>query len=297
MNRRTRPVVVISTAVICATVASASVYRAVKRIPVREVEVAHQFVVMSARPLPLGRRLEASDLKRVGWPASSPLPGAVTRIEDVAGRGLISAVRENEPITESKVAPREAGAGLSPAIPAGMRAISVKVNEVIGVAGFVVPGARVDLLATVRRPADALTRVLVANVPVLTAGTRYEQEQGRDAKPIPSTVVTLVVTPSQAEKIALAAAEGQITLMLRNPVDVEEPATPGARLARLVGDAETALPPAARAPSVEPRPIPGPSAVPVKAPPPVPAVSPPPPPPVYTVEAIRAGKRTQETLP
>jgi Flp pilus assembly protein CpaB len=246
--------VVVSTAVISATVASASVYRAVKQIPVREIEVAHQFVVMSARPLPLGRRLEASDLKRVGWPASSPLPGAFSRIEDVVGRGLISAVKENEPMTDTKV----------------------------------------DLLATVRRPADALTRVLVANVPVLTAGTRYEQEQGRDAKPIPSTVVTLVVTPGQAEKIALAAAEGQITLMLRNPVDVEEPATPGAQLARLVGEAPSEPAPIVRvAAPVAARRVSKPIDPPIAVPAPVSL----PPPPVYTVEAIRAGKRTQETLP
>jgi pilus assembly protein CpaB len=293
MDRRTRTIAVVSIAVISATVASAGVYRAVKRIPVREVEVAHQFVVLSARPLPLGARLAASDLKRVGWPSSSPLPGAYSRIEDLVGRGLITAVAENEPITDSKVAPREAGAGLSPAIPPGMRAISVKVNEVIGVAGFAVPGARVDVLATVRRPSDALTRVLVANVPVLTAGTRYEQEQGRDAKqPIPSTVVTLVVTPEQAEKIALAAAEGQITLMLRNPIDVEEPATPGAQLARLVGGLDPPPPPPVRVATVEPR-----RTVPRETPPPVPALAVPPPPPVYMVEAIRAGKRTQETVP
>jgi pilus assembly protein CpaB len=296
MNRRSRTIVVIAVAVISATVASAGVYRAVKRIPVREVEVAHQFVVLSTRPLPLGTRLEASDLKRVGWPSSSPLPGAYSRIEDLVGRGLVTAVGENEPITDSKAAPREAGAGLSPAIPRGMRAISVKVNEVIGVAGFAVPGARVDVLATVRRPGDALTRVLVANVPVLTAGTRYEQEQGRDTKPIPSTVVTLVVTPSQAEKIALASAEGQITLMLRNPIDIEAPATPGAQLARLVGDPETEFPPPARTPSVAPARAVGSTGRPSDVTP-VPLVAQTPPPPVYTVEAIRAGKRTQETIP
>src|SRR6266550_2502273 len=216
MDRRTRTLVVVIVAVISATVASASVYRAVKRIPVREVEVAHQFVILSSRPLALGARLAASDLKRVGWPSSSPLTGAFTRVQDVVGRGLVTGVGENEPITESKLAPREAGAGLSPAIPAGMRAISVKVNEVIGVAGFATPGARVDVVATVRRPGDAISRVLVANVPVLSAGTRYDQEQSHDAKPIPSTVVTLMVTPEQAEKIALATNEGQITLMLRN---------------------------------------------------------------------------------
>jgi pilus assembly protein CpaB len=296
MDRRTRTVVVVSVALISATVASSSVYRAVKRIPVREVEVAHEFVVLSARPLPLGTRLAPSDLKRVGWPSSSPLPGAYSRVEELVGRGLVTAVSENEPITESKVAPREAGAGLSPAIPRGMRAISVKVNEVIGVAGFAVPGARVDVLATVRRPSDALTRVLVANVLVLTAGTRYEQEQGRDAKPIPSTVVTLVVTPSQAEKIALASAEGQITLMLRNPIDVEAPSTPGAQLARLVGTDDSTFLLPARAMTVGPTRPARSTVTPREAPPPMPAVSVPPPA-LYTVEAIRAGKRTQETVP
>jgi pilus assembly protein CpaB len=296
MDRRTRTIAVVGVALISATLASVGVYRAVKRIPVREIEVAHQFVVLSARPLPLGARLEASDLKRVGWPSSSPLPGAYSRVEDVVGRGLVTAVGENEPITDAKIAPREAGAGLSPAIPRGMRAISVKVNEVIGVAGFAVPGARVDVLATVRRPGDALTRVLVANVPVLTAGTRYEQEQGRDTKPIPSTVVTLVVTPNEAEKIALASAEGQITLMLRNPVDVEAPATPGARLARLVGDAETDAPQPARTPPVTSARAVG-STGQSRVALPAPVVNQAPPPRTYTVEAIRAGKRTLETIP
>jgi pilus assembly protein CpaB len=251
--------------------------------------VAHTFVVLAARPAPLGHRLTADDVKLVGWPTHSPLPGAFKRVEDVVGRGVVVAVDENEPVTESKLAPRDAGAGLSPAIPPGMRAISVKVNEVIGVAGFVVPGARVDVVATVRQVGDAVSRVLVANVQVLTAGTRYDQEKARDAKPIPSTVVTLVVTPEQAERIALASSEGQLTLMLRNPLDIAEPNTSGARLAGLVNH-ETAAParaiartaPAARAIVVPPAP-----AV---------AAAPPPAPPVYVVEAIRAGKRTQEIL-
>jgi pilus assembly protein CpaB len=290
MDRKTRTIIVLVVALMTATIASATVYRAVRRIPVREVEVAHDFVVLTARALPVGTRLTAEDVKRVGWPASSPLPGAFTRTEDVVGRGLVTALSENEPIIEAKLAPREAGAGLSPAIPPGMRAISVKVNEVIGVAGFVVPGARVDVVATVRRADDAVTRVLVSNVPVLTAGTRYEQEKPKDAKPIPSTVVTLMVTPGQAERIALASTEGQLTLMLRNPLDIAEPPTPGAHLARLVDDAQ-APPPIAVA-TVAARPA-------VKIAKPVAA---PPPPPVaaeshvHTIEAIRAGKRTIETV-
>lgn len=295
MDRKTRTIVVVAVSLVAATVASASVYRAVRQIPVREVEVAHQFVVMTAQPLAIGARITAADVKRVGWPSSSPLSGAFARSEEVIGRGVVSPMVANEAITESKLAPREAGAGLAPAIPPGMRAISVKVNEVIGVAGFAVPGARVDVLATVRGGDNtATTRVLVPNVQVLTAGTRYDQEQGskRDGKPIPSTVVTLMVRPNQAERIALATAEGQITLMLRNPLDVDEPATPGAQLSGLVDgtrsvpEAKTNTSSGPRRTVAEPRPA-------VAA---APAVAVAPSAALHTIEAIRAGKRSQEII-
>lgn len=293
MDRKTRTLLVVGIAVVSAAIASVTVYRAVSRMPVREVEVAHTFVLMAARPVPIGTRLTAQDVKRVGWPSSTPLTGAVSNVEDAVGRGVVASLAANEPVTEAKLAPRDAGAGLAPAIPAGMRAISVKVNEVIGVAGFATPGAHVDVVATIRGAGgNAVSRVLIANVAVLTAGTRYDQQQTEQSKPIPSTVVTLMVTPAQAERIALASIEGNITLMLRNPLDAAEPSTPGAQLARLTeveGDAPAA--------PVRTRVAPAPK-------PPVPAVLPvstagreePPAPPVYTVEAIRAGKRTQEKV-
>ena len=287
MSRRARTMTVIGVALLTATAASTAVYRAVRRIPVREVEVAHHFVVLAARSIALGSRVTENDVKLVGWPSRSPLQGAFTRAEDVIGRGSVVAIGENEPVTESKLASRDAGAGLPPAIPPGMRAISVKVNEVIGVAGFVVPGTRVDVVATVRRTDDAITRVLVSNVHVLAAGTRYEQEKARDVKPIPTTVVTLVVTPSEAEKIALASSEGQLTLMLRNPLDIAEPRTSGARLGRLVEDAPA---PARGASSVTFTALTHRLAPPMAVTPAA-AIAP-----VYVVEAIRAGKRTEETI-
>jgi pilus assembly protein CpaB len=236
LNRHRRTILVLAVSVTTATMASVGVYRAVRRIPVRQVEVAHYFVVVAAHPIALGARIEHGDVKLIAWPSASRLPEAFQNIDDVAGRGVISPFSENEPITESKLAPAAAGAGLAPAIPAGMRAISIKVNDVIGVAGFAVPGARVDVVATVRHPEDAVARVLVSNVEVLAAGTRYDQQQARDGKPQPSTVVTLMVTPAQAERIALASNEGQLTLMLRNPLDLNDVATPGVRLAKLVED-------------------------------------------------------------
>jgi pilus assembly protein CpaB len=295
MDRRTRTFIVIAVAVISATVASASVYRAVNRMPVRQVEAAHAYAIVAARPLTIGTRLTASDVTRVAWPSSTPLAGSFADLDEVVGRGIVTSVAVNEPITESKLAPKAAGSGLAPAIPDGYRAISVKVNEVIGVAGFAVPGAHVDVVATVRRSdGNAIARVLIANVPVLTAGTRYDQEQAPQAKPIPSTVVTLVVTPEQAERIALASTEGNITLMLRNPLDVAQPRTPGADLRGLVSGEET--------PAVAPQ---APRVVPITSRTSLPAAVPvatigrntPPVPAAYTVEVIRAGKRTEETIP
>ncbi len=129
-----------------------------------------------------------------------------------------------------------------------MRAISVKVNEVIGVAGFTVPGTRVDVLAMVRNNNDSMSRIVVSNVQVLTSGTKYDQEESRkDGKPIRTTVVTLAVTPSDAERIALAASEGNIILALRNPLDVDPAQTAGVKMGALMAGttAAPAPPPAA----------------------------------------------------
>lgn len=297
MNRRTRTLIVIVVAILSATVASATVYRAVTNAPVRQVEVAHGYAIVAARPLSIGTRVTAADLKRVAWPSATPVSGAFTRPDDVVGRGVVAGVAANEPITESKLAAKGAGAGLAPAIPEGYRAISVKVNEVIGVAGFAVPGAHVDVIATIRRSNGAVSHLLLADVPVLTAGTRYEQEQTPQSKPIPSTVVTLVVTPEQAERVALASTEGNITLMLRNPLDVAHPATPGADLARLVGGEEAATAPAA--PRAAARVVPAATRPSASAPVPVATIgrTVESAPAAYTVEVIRAGKRTQERIP
>jgi pilus assembly protein CpaB len=186
---------------------------------------------------------------------------------------------ENEPITEAKLAQRGAGAGLPPTIPDGMRAVAVKVDEVIGVAGFVVPGVHVDVLATVEQQQDTMTRTFVPDVQVLASGTRYDRAQ--DGKPIPTTVVTLAVTPQDAERIALAQSAGRVVLALRNPLDVQPVETQGARLTTLLGSVSP--PPVER--TVKGR------RVMVAQPPPAP-----PAPPVYRVETIKAAKRTEEVV-
>jgi pilus assembly protein CpaB len=212
-----------------------------------------------------------------------PLAGSFARPDEVVGRGLLAPVLENEPITSAKLSAKEAGAGLAPTIPIGMRAISVKVNEVVGVAGFLVPGAHVDVLATVNMKEDTLTRAVVSNLTVLAAGTRYDQEKAKDGQAIPTTVVTLLATPEDAERVALASLDAQLLLVLRNPLDIAPTTTPGVRLASLMG------PPGQ--PPVE-KEYKGRRMV-VAAPVPPP---PPPPPPPYTVETIRGAKRTTEEV-
>jgi len=280
MSRRNRTIAVVLMSLTMASVAAFAMYQVVQRMPVREVEVANYHVVVASKALTMGTRLTEHDLKVVAWPSRSPVAGSHPDSKEVVDRGLLDSVAENEPITEDKLAPLEAGAGLSPSIPAGMRAMSVKVNEVIGVAGFVVPGTKVDVMVTLRRNEESMTRTVVSNVQVLTAGTRYDQEKAKDGEPIPSTVVTLMVTPQDAEKITLAQTEGQVMLALRNPLDTQQTDTQGIRSAALLG-----------------QPAPAPVIKVAKAAPRVVAVQPPAPAPkLYTVEAIRAAKRTEEVV-
>jgi pilus assembly protein CpaB len=289
MDRRVRHLIVIGVAVLTAALASFGVYLTLKRMPVREVEVARTYVVVAARALPTGVRVAAADLKLVPWPAGSMMPGSFSKAEDVVDRGLLASVVENEPFIDSKLAGRDAGAGLSSTIPQGMRAMSVKVNDVIGVAGFLDPGTRVDLLVTIRRKDDSTSRTVASNVQVLTSGTRGDQQRPKDAKPTAQSnsnaVVTLLVTPEDAERIALAQAEGQIMLSLRNPLDTQATESSGVRTAALFGQ------------PAEPEPVVKAVAVHRAPPPPPPApVAAPPPPKMYTVEAIRAAKRSEEVV-
>jgi pilus assembly protein CpaB len=164
-----------------------------------------------------------------------------------------------------------------------MRAISVKVNEVVGVAGFVAPGTFVDMILTMTRDKDdAISRVVLSNIQVLTAGTRIDQEQAKEGRSQPSTVVTLLVTPENAEKIALAGSVGTITLMLRNPLDQDMTETKGTRVAALLGAPEP--PPVVKTVSGVRRVVEKPKEAPAPAPS------------IYSVETIRAAKRTAEVV-
>jgi len=288
MKRTTRTVAAVIGALAVSGVASFLVYRALERAA-RPAPVQMTTVVLAARDVPAGTMLTGDDVKAVAWPANTPLATSFATVEDVAGRGTIDILRQNEPLTAAKLAARGAGAGLQPTIPEGMRAISISVNEIIGVAGFVTPGSRVDVLVTLDDNANTkkltMTRVVVSNVQVLTAGTRFDQDQSRqDGKPIPTSVVTLMVTPDDAERVALAQNEGKINLTLRNPLDVNPTSTNGAQIAGLLGK-QTTPPDLVERPKTRPRVTRA-----VVVTPPAPEVQP------FMVETIRAAKRTQEEI-
>lgn len=285
MNRSTRTLVVFVLSLVVAGIASALVYQAARNAPAPAAAAPTVPVAVAARALPVGTKLTAADLRLVAWPASTPIKDSVSRIEDAVDRGLVAALVENEPVTAAKLAGAGAGAGLPPMITAGMRAISVKVDDVVGVAGFAEPGAHVDVVVTISQRDESVSRVVVSNVQVLAAGTRADQAQPADGKVVPSSVVTLLVSPGDAERISLASSIGRIMLTLRHPLDTEVSDTTGTRVATLLG-APAPPPPSTAAPRV---------AV-ARAPKPAPAEPPPPPPPPYTVETIRAAKRTAEVV-
>lgn len=234
----------------------ALVYVSEQPAPLQAAVTASRTAVVASRDLPAGSIIRREDVKTVSWPGSALPKGYATDAGEVVGRGVIAEVRENEPLLDSKLAQREAGGGLSITIPEGMRAVSVRVDEVVGVAGFVRPGTRVDVLATVMPGTDraqTTTRIILQNIRALAADQQHQQDIEGEPKYV--TVVTLLLTPEDAEILTLAATEGRIQLALRNTLDSGESSTPGRRITSLV----SAQPDAPRrAPTARPRPAPAP---------------------------------------
>jgi pilus assembly protein CpaB len=241
-------------------------------------EPATRTLVVASGQVPLGTYLAEQHVKTVAWPGGTLPDGYFASEEDVVGRGVIVDLAPNEPILASKLAPKGAGGGLPVVIPEGKRAVSVKVDEVVGVAGFVLPGTRVDVLVTLEPEAEgegrapAATRVILQNVQVLASGQKIEKDE--QGKPQTVTVITLLVTPEESEKLTLAATEGQIQMALRNVMDLDSVRTAGVHAMELVHEPR---PPAAPAAPRPPRAAPAPQRV-------------------TNVEVILGGKRSTETF-
>ena len=194
-------------------------------------------ILVAARDLEIGVLIEEGDLRIADWPGTRP-KGSIAVKSEAINRGVMSPIYEGEPIAENRLARAGSGGGLAATIPPGMRACAVRVNDVVGVAGFVIPGMRVDVLITGVPPGEASNigssvRTLLQNIEVLSAGPNIEKD--REGKPQQVQVVNLLVTPRQAETLSLAGNETHIQLVLRNPADVEVTAPPGSSMADLFG--------------------------------------------------------------
>jgi pilus assembly protein CpaB len=274
---RARVFIVLVLAVTAGGAFALATYNYVQRIPGRTVSMPTRPVVVAAADLDVGAELGRDEIRVVDWPANAVPAAAISDPNEVIGRGLILPVIQNEPILPMKLASKEAGAGLPPAITPGLRAVSVRVNEVIGVAGYVLPGTKVDVVATVsptQNQADMTSKVILTNVQVLAAGTKIDRDTDKN-KPTPVSVVTLLVDPDQAERLTLASTEGKIQLALRNPLDKTTPVTRGIKPALLLGMSASTPKPvrltaAAKAPAAPPE--------------------------TPTIEVIRGDKRAREVV-
>lgn len=195
-------------------------------------------VVAAAKDIKLGTLLRSTDLTTVD--ISGPVPkGAILKPTDAIGRGVVANLYEGEPLMQDRLAAPGSGGGLAATIPQGMRACAVKVDEVVGVAGFATPGMRVDVLISGHAPGTASAnqgsqvRTLLQNIDVLSAGTDIQKDA--EGKPKQVQVVNLLVTPEQAEALSLASNQTKIQLVLRNPLDTQLAKTPGTGLAQLFG--------------------------------------------------------------
>ena len=234
---RMRIFIVLVLAIVAGGVFAFATYNYVQQIPGKTVSIPTTKIAVAGSDLDIGAEITKDSVRLIDWPSNAAPANGISDPNEVIGRGLVMPMIQNEPFLELKLAPKDAGAGLPPAIPPGLRAVSVKVNEVIGVAGYVLPGTHVDVVATVsptQSSADVTSKVILTNVLVLAAGTKIEQGE-KDKKPIAVSVVTMLVDPEQAERLTLASTEGKIQLALRNPLDKTTPLTPGVKTKALLG--------------------------------------------------------------
>ena len=236
MNRRLLTVLLL--AFVIAGVCAMLVYRVVGNRIVAAKPIATTKVVAATGNLPIGTVISAADLTTIAF-AGPPPKGAILNAKDAIGRGVISAIYQGEPIVENRLALKGSGGGMAAIIPPGMRACAVRVDEVVGVAGFVVPGMRVDVLVSGNPPGSnaaggTVTKTILQSLQVLSAGTDIQKDAA--GKPKQVQVVNLLVNPVQAQQLSLAANQYKIQLVLRNPLDTKIAEVPSTATGSLFGN-------------------------------------------------------------
>ena len=279
MNR-TRLLMIGTVALALGAFVSLFVYKNLQGRGPSNIEVGAD-VIVAADDIQVGARVEEHDVRIAKFPASGLPAGAYTKRSQVMGRGVIIPIARGEFILPSKLAPENAGSGLPSLIPPGMRAVSVRVNEVVSVAGFVGPGTRVDVLltGTPNGSAEPQTTTVLQNVAVIASGQRLERNAAGEPQNTP--VITLLTSPEDAERVTLAQSEGKIQLSLRNPLDTHQDSVDPANAKGLYKGGTPAA-----APHVTIRPVRLQK-----------TEKPAPPPSVFSVEVYKGDKRTVVPLP
>lgn len=258
MNKRVQ--IILLTTFVISCLCTYFVYRAISdRITATQVKTTR--IIVAGSDMKLGSVLRASDLGTAD--ISGPLPkGAIVNAQEAIGRGVISDMYQGEPVLESRLAAPGAGGGLASTIRPGMRACAIKVDEVVGVAGFATPGMHVDVLISgtpqgggvLGAPSEGpKVKTLLQNIEVLSAGQDIQRDV--DGKPQQVQVVNLLVTPEQAEELSLASNETKIQLVLRNPLDTAISQPPVTAMSSLFNEKAAASAPAPRQAQIVPKPV------------------------------------------
>lgn len=200
-----------------------------------------QSVVVAKVEVPLGTKLVAEQLTTVQMPSDATPDGTFDTTDKLVGRVTTVGVAAREPVTDFKLAPEGAAAGLSAVIPEGYRAMTVKVDDVVGISGFARPGSLVDIVVVIQ-PTDnvantqgPISKIVLQNIKVLASGQNIDQPKADDRQAQQVRAVTLQVTPEEAEKLALASTEGKLQLVMRNSIDQDDEQTQGVDKRTLLG--------------------------------------------------------------
>lgn len=260
MPRSKLVIVVTIVALICAGLASMGAYNYLKQQEKKTTVTAVQQLVVSTVDVPVGAKLDIAQMKSVPMPTESYPPGGYKDPKELAGRFVVRYISAGDHITESKLVPKEGNSSgvMTYIIPKGHRAVTVAVNEVAGVAGFLSPNNRVDVVLTTTlsngAAGDTLSKIVLQNVPILATGQVTEQKEG---KPAVAPTVTMDLSPEDAEKLVHASHKGTLQLLLRNVLDTEQLAeTGGTTISRVLGSSVKIAPVVASVPPSPPRPRP-----------------------------------------
>jgi pilus assembly protein CpaB len=303
--RNKRLIIAVAAAVVFGLIAAVSVSRYLANAQAYTKNLNN--VVIAKVEIPVGSRIIAEQLTVAQFPRSVAPDGTFAKIdENLIGRVAVIRIGAREPITESRLAPVGSAAGLSSVIPEGYRAMNVRVDDVVGISGFIMPNTLVDIVVVIDPPdndnrRERISKIVLQNIKVLANGQNLDKPKNEKEVERVRTV-TLQVTPEQAEKLALASSEGRLQLVMRNSIDQGDEVTPGANKRTLLSG-ERALPlpepgiggnsqPAPRTASAPRRPRPRPAAetaVKVSTPPPAPERP--------SVEVIEGSKKKNVDFP